>query len=621
MGTQLLPPYPENSLEARNLPTDGRELLVDYLRRELVGPAGGAKELLDHEPPHKRYTMGVLFPQDAADEPDASDDNEPDDTGDVHTDDPVTLAGQYMPSSLGVSFFFMGTPEVDVQIYAARYIVEKGSRGMWQRSPIATESAPELICLQCHLPKGGRTKAVVLGGAAELHAHWRVLKTGHLVTITLVNTATSVKSEARGEDCLCQAGFTCSLPAAEFQEYPSVNHLNTEKEEQELRLLYRRNKVYAIGHGCSAEWNADSGSPRYVKTQVMPTAYVAAMTHDLEDSPEILLVARLADDSVAKEDILLELEAFTQLYSDWINKLEDQHADIPSYLDSAKQRLTNRLTAALERMRSGLRYLTNNEIAWKAFRLANRAMLMQMRHSAKDLAGTRYKRNKAITSIQNYDSLPYKWRPFQLAFQLLTVESVGEETSEDRNTVDLIWFPTGGGKTEAYLAVAAFEIFRRRLIHKDRGAGTAVITRYTLRLLTSQQFQRAARLMCACELLRREDPATLGREPITIGFWAGRDVTANNYQGACKDMTKLLEHDEPSENNPFQVESCPWCGTELVPTRRTESIGDYGFECTNASFRIFCPSDSCAFHASLPISVVDEDLYNNPPSFLIGDSR
>jgi hypothetical protein len=620
MKGQLPPCLPDETTLTDETVIEGRQLLVEYLRRELVGPVGGEKEELDGEPPHKRYTMGVLFPQDASSaSQDEEEEESEDNSSDLLTDDPVTLAGQYMPSSMGVSFFFVGEPKVDVYLYAARYIKEKGSRaGAWQRTPLATEKEPEVVRLQCDSQKGGRTTHKVLANSAELCAHWRALSTGFLVTITLVNTASSAKAEVRGEDCLCQAGFTCSLPFAEIQEYPSVNLLTTEDEEQELQLLYRRNKVYAIGHGCSTEWEIKSSAPQYIKTQVMPTADVAAMTHDLKENPYILTVARLADTSIPKSVIIGELEAFTELYAGWIDELDSNHKDVTERLAPAKGRIVSRLAAALGRMRSGVQYLATDATAWQAFQLANLAMLMQMRHGGKDLAGTRYERNKANTSAQDYYTLSYKWRPFQLAFQLLTVESIGNEASSSRDTVDLIWFPTGGGKTEAYLAVAAFEIFRRRIIHKDKGAGTAVITRYTLRLLTSQQFQRAVRLMCACELLRRQDPETLGTIPITIGFWAGRAASPNKYQQACEKMTDLLEEDFPANKNPFQIESCPWCGTELLPGRRVEDSGDYGFKCDNTSFKAFCPTDSCAFHDSIPASVVDEDLYDNPPSFLIG---
>src|SRR5690606_37491881 len=121
-----------------------------------------------------------------------------------------------------------------------------------------------------------------------------------------------------------------------------------------------------------------------------------------------------------------------------------------------------------------------------------------------------------------------KWRPFQLAFQLIVLDSLQDATSEERDVLDLLWFPTGGGKTEAYLALSAFEIILRRLRYGDSGGGTTVLMRYTLRLLTAQQFERCSTLVSVLEHMRKAAPDLgLGDMPISLGLWVGSDTTPN----------------------------------------------------------------------------------------------
>ena len=101
-------------------------------------------------------------------------------------------------------------------------------------------------------------------------------------------------------------------------------------------------------------------------------------------------------------------------------------------------------------------------------------------------------------------------------------------THADREIVDLLFFPTGGGKTEAYLGLAAFAILLRRLRDPElTSAGVTVLMRYTLRLLTLDQLSRASTLICALELQRQETPEALGAWPFEIGLWVGKAATPN----------------------------------------------------------------------------------------------
>jgi hypothetical protein len=120
------------------------------------------------------------------------------------------------------------------------------------------------------------------------------------------------------------------------------------------------------------------------------------------------------------------------------------------------------------------------------------------------------------------------WRLFQLAFILLNLDGLVDPAHADRPIIDLLFFPTGGGKTEAYLGLAAFAIARRRLDNPGlKGAGLSVVMRYTLRLLTLDQLQRAAGLVCALELEHKEQ-GKLGTWPIEIGLWVGGKATPNS---------------------------------------------------------------------------------------------
>src|SRR5207253_10663053 len=149
--------------------------------------------------------------------------------------------------------------------------------------------------------------------------------------------------------------------------------------------------------------------------------------------------------------------------------------------------------------------------------VASRAMLLQRSHTiwSRD-------RRRDPKAAPPKPQLEGRWRPFQLAFILLNLPGLIDVESEDRRIGDLLWFPTGGGKTEAYLGLAAFTMAlrRRRSIPGMRtDAGLAVLMRYTLRLLTIQQFQRASTLLCASEVLRVKDSRTWGDYRFSIGLW------------------------------------------------------------------------------------------------------
>jgi hypothetical protein len=188
---------------------------------------------------------------------------------------------------------------------------------------------------------------------------------------------------------------------------------------------------------------------------------------------------------------------------------------------------------------------------------------------------------------------PLVWRPFQLGFLLQCLSGLADPASPDREICDLLWFPTGGGKTEAYLGLTAFTLALRRLRHKGYD-GVGVISRYTLRLLSIQQFRRALKLITACELLRVQPVNGLhgwrpdgtlpdrdwlwGEHRFSAGLWLGSAVTPNrldslpypvNIPGAFETLRTGR-----GQNDPAQVTECPVCNTVLAFPEQSEGGQD-----------------------------------------------
>jgi hypothetical protein len=315
-------------------------------------------------------------------------------------------------------------------------------------------------------------------------------------------------------------------------------------------------------------------------------------------------------------------------YAAWIGEQNARIGkDVVGCDAPAKQALED-CESILERLREGIAVLDKDDKALAAFRFANKAMAAQRVHSI--FALDRRRGGKA--ELSEFDQPNSRsWRPFQLAFILLSIPSISDPTHKDRTrpvdaVADLLWFPTGGGKTEAYLGVAAFTMAIRRLQGSlgglDASRGLSVIMRYTLRLLTVQQFQRATTLICAMETLRRADDKTWGSTPFTIGLWVGQRVTPNDTEDSHEAIEAERTGKRPTSSTPAQLTNCPWCGSEIAPGRDIEvrrfsqDIGRTFIYCGDKLGR--CDfSRAKSKELGLPVLVVDDEIYRWPPSMLI----
>ena len=325
------------------------------------------------------------------------------------------------------------------------------------------------------------------------------------VTIMLVNNITETPVKARY--CIFQPVLRISTNKNSFkfiENNPNPDFSAMDDEERSLELLYRKKKIYATGLGVSVDWNIDDTGNGSVWSDFFPEAEVPPMSFDLPENNSVLeadlSMKRLSDlDNSDKSQKISSLTVLVDLYKTWTDDLEDAARCLDACYQPAAEKNIAECKRTYERMYAGIETLRKSEIAYSAFLLANRAMFMQrvhlrMQQQTSDM--NRYPGDELISELllnmdyRQEDDDDCKWRPFQIAFLLMDINSVVYDDAPERNIVDLIWFPTGGGKTEAYLGLTAFTIFYRKLAHHTESGGTTVIMRYTLRLLAAQQFTR-----------------------------------------------------------------------------------------------------------------------------------
>lgn len=587
--------------------TRAQRIALNHLRSSYVGFSEGEEEVLFNRP-DLQYSVGMLFPQGAAPEQLRKLDATSDLTATVISGEVeegaagVPLAEDWRPSSVAISFV-TDAPSACCDIRGGTYVrLSDDGPPRWQRRPF------EFLGLE--VADGQAPHQLRAGDVPfEIGSRWRRFGGSYLVTVHARVTADSAGSD-KGD--VAKTLFQVDLaveprPGARFLEYEPSAAFDVDEEAAELRLRYRSRKVYAVGHGMAADWKLEStGCTRIFLTPVpafvVPRVETTGFAADAEEALALHL-DHLSRIDTAPDAVLPSLDAFVRAFSTWVAD-EELRVDEFGARSELARAIVERSRVAARRMEAGVALLraADQGSLRRAFALGMEAMRLQMR--------------QAMINRGDEPGEP-QWRPFQLGFLLVSLSSTVDEQHRDRDLVDLIWFPTGGGKTEAYLALAAIEIFRRRLVHGLEGGGTAVITRYTLRLLTAQQFQRAASLVCAMEILRSSDHRAKGMTPFSIGLWVGNDVTPGTSLEAKSDLERLRKAARPEEANGFQVESCPWCSAPLLPERRTTDPERYGFRLVGRDLVIHCTDDGCVFRDELPLVVVDEVLYQRPPTILL----
>lgn len=647
-------PLPQTVLKDRT-PAELRAELEAAIIKDLYGPAGGEDEEVEESHVTERYLVGVLAPQIR----NQSGDGEPEQQDDISIADKenpeegsaesnVPAADSMFPSSMGMTFCVSKeAKELEITASWGRYdrqkseisFTEKGNpKTVWKRYPLSgtvTQPLSDNADIDI-IPVPDEAPAVLLRG------HIRQLPDGDwMVTLFLVNGQTE-PSQSKDYAWLFQPELVLrsadsSVPAI-FLRKPLEDHASAldpviQAENQAMAMLYRHQVEFAVGHGVGVHAEVAPQNPTRaicLSTSVIPTYEVPATkpptVQEIPALEGLNLDMKLLSE-VTGTELRSALQPLTTAYATWIgqqeNRINDPEEKLTPYRNAAEKALSH-CREVLNRIEEGITTLETNPQVAEAFRFMNRAMYLQRIHT---IYSERQRRGETLTLDDIDIPKNRSWYPFQLAFILLNIPSSSDlhHTARSHPTdavADLLWFPTGGGKTEAYLGLTAFTIGLRRLqgtvAGRDGEHGVAVLMRYTLRLLTLQQFQRATALICACETIRRDNEAQWGKEPFRIGLWVGLKNTPNKTADSDEAIKQHRESRPRGSGSPHQLTNCPWCGSKIQPGRH---IRVDRFEKGTGRTFIKCGDDlgSCAFSKGegLPVVVVDEEIYRRLPTLLI----
>ena len=627
-----------------------RARLVDALRLDLIGPRPD-DEALQHEhlpqAPSRWYLTGFLVPSDAPQGQRAQDIEEeidepvepPQGADDARAPERGSGKRAFLPSSMGFSVLLdASATRLDIAVNWGDYApaeeqeshaatgqdpsgaVTAGSSGRrrfspWARDPRAASVSFDLASLEDGTPahrilqSSNGLEVVCLARPTRLRQPEGVTD-ARAVSVFVVN-----RRQAAEDDDMADTAYAFQVEMSATADRPFLPRFDPsglESEDWDERLAdlhYRDAAEYAVGHNVSTRTEAFDGECRQVHTEWMPVAAVERVEPsgipDVEFAMEAL--GALEDGAAAKRALIPLVRA----YRKWIEAQGEEAQTLAGRRGEVANELVRRANVAANRIEVGIGLLDDPDLL-AAFRIANRAMA----------AASRRRRAQEQGRAPEAVDAP-AWRPFQLAYILMNLRGIAEPNHVEREIVDLLFFPTGGGKTEAYLGLAAFTLVLRRLRDPDPvHRGLSVLMRYTLRLLTLDQLGRAAALICALELEREAVPDRLGAWPFEIALWVGRAATPNHMgkKGDRSDKSarsRTLRFSSDSSNEPpLPLDQCPWCGTKFTKHafRLTPDTNN------PSNLLVRCVNRRCDFRGakrSLPIVAVDEPIYERLPAFMI----
>lgn len=409
------------------------------------------------------------------------------------------------------------------------------------------------------------------------------IKDRYLVSVALVNcsqvqsNATTHKSHKRADDkttieTLFNSGLTIQLLGANFAPIEMDYFADDYKYDSTQK---------AVGANCSVVFDSGTNSiitdhlPTYTQKRLLTNDELAVSFQSLVDNPIDTL-----------EDIHRKMLKELKVWQEYQVEKE------PTLTEKGKENLCKEVqdfSQEIERFAFGIRIIKNYPMVLKSFVLMNKTFL---------------------ATAKKYNT----WRLFQIVFIVSLIPDIAacdkdllldeEKEKTTLNQVSLLYFPTGGGKTEAFLGVLIFNVFFDRFRGKE--CGVTSILRYPLRLLSVQQVQRLANVLAQAELLRRQDRAIAHTDEFSLGYFVGDGNTPNRIEK--KNVIKYRSQKQSETDEERIIDICPYCGKHSVHLR---------FDETTYRLVHFCDNAECPSNGDLPIYIVDQEIYRYLPTAII----
>lgn len=612
-----------------------RKKIIEALKTDLIGPMC-ENEVLD-ENPQFAYLVGILAPKNEDNES-VSDDQEIDtdydyDSGNFTAEEdddnePITVPRFTPPSSIGISFYVKNElPSLQIEIswgdYNKTIVPKENADGKtiniesYSRTPMKETITVNLLDFQ-------RTKEYSLISDSNVSVHISKITLKHGFSLV---TAYVINKRRNSENPLESLMFQVQIMASSTDDSAPfiAEHICREVLAPD-EFFFKQRPILGRGRGCAAVWGkVNDGKTEFVKSAFIPEYEFPGVSASLDGFDDFYFSMRSLSIKTKKNEIVERLNVLANSYEQWIQEklLNNSKMSDSDFADKIGREVIKKCNDSLERIREGIELLVNDETSFEAFCFMNRCMILQRNisnYAKKHGAGIECNFKNFVDPRNPNNN--FGWRPFQIAFILMNLSSVVNPHHKDRNIVDLLYFPTGGGKTEAYLGLIAFVIANRRLRIGENeqfnyDGGVTAILRYTLRLLTTQQRDRITKMVIAAEMIRRKEYPKYGNEPISIGFWVGSKVTPNSFDDLKEKPGNHVEVTSQKNLIYKQLLTCPFCGKPLTKE-------DFYIDPDQKSVKVYCGDATCIFYKykpqdkfSIPVYLVDEEIYAKCPTIVL----